>query len=317
MVIQQEWRALADETPSGFDRWDVVAEPDRDEAEWWAGAPSVCRGAGGEFWLALRMRTADAPLGLRGYEIRLLRSDDGIRFQAVHAIRREDVPIPGFERPALVRDPATGRFRLYGCSPIDGVWQIIRFDDADRPDRFVASSARTVIAPLARTATGPQPPTGYKDPFILHANDGWHCFTIGIQGCERTFHFVSPDGETWQPDGDPCQSLMGLCGWHTHAVRPASIVPLGLGYLFIYEGSDTRWPDPAYCIATGLGYTLDLRRVIDVTPDAPLLVSPTPGRLPVWRYSHWLWVGDELWAYAEVERPNGSHETRLYRLPRR
>ena len=41
---------------------------------------------------------------------------------------------------------------------------------------------------------------------------------------------------------------------------------------------------------------------VDLTPDGPLLISPTPGRLHTWRYSHWMWVKDELWAYAEVEK---------------
>ena len=91
---------------------------------------------------------------------------------------------------------------------------------------------------------------------------------------------------------------------------------MGVGYLFIYEGSDSRWPDPTYNIATGLAFTFDLHRVIDLTPDEPLLVSTTPGRLHVWRYSHWMWVDDELWVYAEVEKTNGAHEIRLFRLPR-
>ena len=312
--------------PSKFETWDVVAVPDRDEAEWWAGAPSVTRGDDGTFWLAARMRTADAPLGLRGYEIRLFRSEDGVRFEQAHAICREDVPIPGFERPALLRDPRTGAFKLYGCGPLDGPWCIFKFDDAERPDRFVASSAKTVIAPLPGGGPGERPvgaytraahtPQGYKDPFLLHAEGAYHCYVIGSLRSERLFHWRSEDGEVWAPVGDRSQSIMDLAGWHTFAVRPASVVPAGVGYLFVYEGSDTRWDDASYNIATGLGYTFDLHHVVDLTPDAPLLVSPTPGRLAVWRYSHWMWVGDELWVYAEVEKENGAHEIRLFRLAR-
>ena len=312
--------------PARFERWDVVAVPDVDEAEWWAGAPSVARDDDGAFWMAARMRTADAPLGLRGYKIRIFYSDDGIHFSRVHAIRREDVPIPGFERPALLRDPHSGQFKLYGCGPLDGPWCIFKFDDAERPDRFVASTARKVIAPLpgsgardrpvGRYTRGAHTPLGFKDPFILYAEGAYHCFVIGILGAERLFHFRSQDGEAWEPVDSPSKPVMDLAGWHTFAVRPASVLPLGVGYLFIYEGSDTRWDDASYNIATGLGFTFDLDHVVDLTPDAPLLVSPTPGRLHVWRYSHWMWVDDELWAYAEVEKGNGAHEIRLFRLPR-
>jgi hypothetical protein len=74
------------------------------------------------------MRTADSPRGLRGYEIRILRSDDGIHFERAHRLRREDVPIPGFERPALLIDPMTSRFKLYACGPWQsGPWSRARF----------------------------------------------------------------------------------------------------------------------------------------------------------------------------------------------
>lgn len=298
-----------------FDQWEVAAEPDRDAPEWWAGAPSVVRDQDGAFWMAARMRTAEAPLGLRGYEIRIYRSDDGVRFQPVHSIRREDVPIAGFERPALVCVPTSGTFRLYCCGPIDGRWCIVRFDDAHLPDRFKPSSARPVITPVAPSPAGPSLPTGYKDPVVFWAEGRWHCFVIGILGLEQTFHFVSENGEQWQPYGHPARTVLPLAGWHDYAVRPASVLPTGAGWLFIYEGSSTAWDDPAYNIATGLAYTLDLANVTDLTPSKPLLVSPTPGRLHVWRYSQWLRVGDRIHVYAEVEKHNGAHEIRVFRLP--
>lgn len=289
----------------------MAARPDRDEAEWWAGAPSVTRDDDGVFWMAARMRTADAPLGLRGYEIRIYRSDDGMDFEAVHSIRREDVPVPGFERPALLRNPAAGRFMLFACSPLDRVWQIVRFDDADRPDRFLPDTARSVIGPL-----GDGLPVGYKDPFIIEVEGRLHCYVIGITDHERAYHFVGDGGDAWEPVGSPARPILDLGGWHTHAVRPACVLPLGPGWLFIYEGSAAEWPDPAYNIATGLGYTMDLHDVMDLTPNAPALKSPTPGRLAAWRYSHWMWVDDEIRVYAEVECANGAHEIRVFRIPK-
>ncbi len=94
---------------SRFDAYQVVLEPDEDTPEWWAGAPSVARADDGTFYLACRMREGTSPRGRRGYEVRILRSRDGVAFEPVHAIPREAVPIPGFERPALVRDAQTGK----------------------------------------------------------------------------------------------------------------------------------------------------------------------------------------------------------------
>ncbi len=308
--------AIAGRIPDLFRQWQVVAEPDRDAPEWWAGAPSVVRDEKGVFWMALRMRTAEGQLGQRGYEIRILRSDDGVHFVKVHSIKREQIPTTGFERPALLIDPHTRKFKLYACGPLTADWCIFKFADADSPDQFDPATVKPVIEAIPSYPQGVPYPTAYKDPFILYAQGAYHCYVIGVLRSERIFHFTSEDGEHWQPVGHPSESLLPLAGWHSFYVRPACVLPVGVGYLFIYEGSSVQWEDPVYNIATGLGFTFDLHHVIDLTPDAPLLVSPTPGRLHVWRYSHWLWVEEELWVYAEVEKSNGAHETRLFRLPR-
>lgn len=300
-----------------FERYQVILEPDRPEADWWAGAPSVVRDPSGVFWLACRMRTAEGPLGLRGYEIRILRSTDGIRFQQVHSIRREQVPIPGFERPSMLIDPKTGKFKLYGCGPWKGgPWSIIRFEDAADPTRFVASSAEPVIRPQPKGGPRDLPVEGYKDPVVLYAEGAYHAYVIGQhRGLERTYHFRSVDGIAWEPAGNAYRSIMDLSGWHDFFIRPASVLPLGLGYLFIYEGSSVEWYDPVYNVATGVGFTFDLHHIIDLTPDAPLFVSTTPSKnYRTWRYSHWMRVGDELWAYAEVARPDMANEIRLFRV---
>jgi hypothetical protein len=308
---------LLGDIPARLRAYDVILEPDQNEPEWWAGAPSVVRDKSGTFWLACRMRTADSPRGLRGYEIRILRSDDGLHFEKAHSIRREDVPIPGFERPALLLDCATGRFKLYACGPWQsGPWSIVKFADADSPTEFEPASAKIVIKPPAKVHDRDVAVSGYKDPFVIHAQGRYHCYVIGVmRRTERIYHFASDDGERWQSVGSSYQSIMDLTGWHDFYVRPASVVPVGVGYLFIYEGSNCDWYDPVYNIATGLGFTFDLHRITDLTPETPLVVSTTSSEhFHTWRYSHWMWVEGELWAYAEVARPNESNEIRLFRL---
>jgi hypothetical protein len=321
---QSSWTGAAPEVtgpygllPGKFTEYQVVLEPDKNEPEWWAGAPSVARDRQGVFWMAARMRTADAPYGLRGYEVRILRSQDGVKFEVAHRIRREDVPIPGFERPALLIDPRTGLFKLYACGPWQGgPWTVIKFDDVKDPRQFQASTAKPVIAPRKKVLPRDTPVEGYKDPVILYAEGAFHAYLIGQhRGLERVYHFRSADGEAWEPVGNPYESIMRLDGWHDFFVRPASVLPLPFGYLFVYEGSNVKWYDPVYNIATGLGFTFDLHHVFDLTPGSPLLVSTTPSPLfRTWRYSHWMMVDGEVWVYAEVARPNMSNEIRLFRL---
>mgnify|MGYP006095167921 CR=1 FL=1 len=63
---------------------------------------------------------------------RILKSKDEINFKKHYAIYRESVPILGFERPALLIDFKTKKFKLYACEPWQKVpWSIIKFDDVD------------------------------------------------------------------------------------------------------------------------------------------------------------------------------------------
>ena len=303
--------------PGKFQEFQTILKPDQEEPEWWAGAPSVVRDPTGVFWMACRMRTAESPRGLRGYEIRILRSEDGITFEKVHTIHRDQVPIPGFERPALLIDPVTQKFKLYGCGPWhEGPWCILKWQDADSPAQIDPASARPVIQPISKTYERDVIPIEYKDPVIIRAEGVYHCYVIGyLRRNERIYHFSSKEGERWEPVGSPYESVMELSGWHDFFVRPASVLPLGFGYLFVYEGSNVKWYDPVYNIATGLGFTFDLHRIQDLTPSAPFAVSSTPNPFfSTFRYSHWMKVGEEVWVYAEVACPNQTNEVRLFRL---
>jgi len=301
---------------SRFAEYATVLKPEKNAAEYWAGAPSVVLDDDGIFWMAARMRSPEHPRGLRGYEIRILRSEDGINFEKVHEIRRAQVPIPGFERPALLIDPETRKFKLYACGPWqEGPWSIIKFDDVYDPTLFDAKTAKPVIQAPEKKYDRDVSVLEYKDPFIIHANGSYHCYVTGyIRRNERLFHYSSNDGESWESVGDVNEPIMDLSGWHNFFVRPASVVPVGVGYLFIYEGSSTTWYDPVYNVVTGLAFTFDLHNIIDLTPDAPIVTSSTPGQFYTWRYSHWMIVGKELYVYAEVANPNQSHEIRLFRI---
>ena len=108
---------------------------------------------------------------------------------------------------------------------------------------------------------------------------------------------------------------MDLSGWHNFFIRPAAVLPLGVGYLFVYEGSSTQWYDPVYNLGTGFGFTFDMHNITDLTIASPIAISTTPSNFYTWRYSDWLWVDGEIWIYAEVSNENNSNEIRLFRVP--
>ena len=182
---------------SAMARYRVILEPDEDTPEWWAGAPSVVRSDDGTFYMAARMREGRSPRGRRGYEIRILKSTDGQHFEPINHILRQDAGVPVFERPALLRDPHTGKFKLYGCSGLERGWAILKFDDVQDPADFRAETARPVLR-ASYPDDGFVHVTGYKDPFIFWQGDRWHMFVIGTDRVERIHHFTSKDGEAWE-----------------------------------------------------------------------------------------------------------------------
>lgn len=287
----------------------VVLQPDEDTPEWWAGAPSVTRGPDGSFYLAARMREGNSPKGRRGYEIRILKSADGKEFKPVARLTREAARVPGFERPSIVFDPKSGRFRLYGCAGLENGWAIITFDEVTDPAEFNGETAAILLTGDTLN-DGTARVHGYKDPFVFRDDSGlWHMFVIGTDFVERIHHFASEDGYEWWRKNP--ETVLENAGWHNFFTRPACVLPLQVGFLLVYEGSDYRWHDPVYNIATGLAYSIDLEHFHDLTPDTPLLRSSTPGDYHTWRYSHWLSVGKEVYVYFEATRPNNTNEIRM------
>ncbi|MHA1682147.1 MAG: hypothetical protein ACTSUE_14510 [Promethearchaeota archaeon] len=307
--------------PAFLENYKTVLEPDKDQRDWWAGAPSILKVDGGnQFIMAARMREADAPRGRRGYEIRLLDSNDGINFKKIFGITKEQAGIRGFERPSIVQDPVSGNFRLYGCGEMEQGWGIWKLDDVDAISELDPKTLQVVLGPEIpeREQGGASEHHAtfrrqYKDPFITRLKERWHMFVIGFDRVERTYHFKSDEGITWEQVGN--HPIMDNVGWHNFFTRPACILPMKIGYILVYEGSNVNWRDPGYNIATGLAYSEDLLHFRDLTPDAPLLKSSTPGEYHTWRYSHWLEHHGEILVYFEAAKKNGSNEIRVARLP--
>lgn len=113
---------------------------------------------------------------------------------------------------------------------------------------------------------------------ISYTGPSAQTFDIVPQNTERLAPFTSDIGSI----GSPC--------------RPADL-PAGAA------------ADPSETGATKR--TLSRLRRIDMPSTLRSLDCPEPAsafgeHFHTWRYSHWLWVGNELWAYAEVAKPNAN-----------
>src|SRR5690349_17186456 len=170
----------------------VVIAPPAPGLGYWAGAPSAAPGDDGNY-LACRMRR---PIGAgRGYAIAVARSTDGVHFETLTTVGRDEVGAESLERPELVRD-RSGRWRLYLSCATPGTkhWRI-ELLEAAHPAEFDAARRLVVLPGDART--------GVKDP-VIRLNGSWQLWAC----CH--------------PLGDPAEADQMVTDYATSSDGPAS-----------------------------------------------------------------------------------------------
>jgi len=278
----------------------VVIAPPGDGAGFWAGAPSAALGDDG-IYLAYRLRR---PLAAgRGYAIAVARSADGVRFQTLTTIRREEAGADSLERPRLVRD-RSGRWRLYLSCATPGTkhWQI-ELMEAGHPAEFDLSKRVVVLPGDAKT--------GVKDPVIHHQNGTWQlwvcCHPLADPGEADqmvTEYATSTDGYDWTWHGTALSGRPGY--WDSRGTRISAVWRDGNQIVAFYDGraSAAENYEERTGVATGTGPTA----LVAVGAD-PAAESPYAGR--GLRYLDILVLPDGgRRLYYEMTRPDGAHELR-------
>ncbi|RAY16161.1 hypothetical protein DPM19_04355 [Actinomadura craniellae] len=196
----------------------TVIAPPEDGPGNWAGAPSACL-SDGMFYLAYRLRR---PLGEgRGHAVVVARSADGIRFDPLVTITKEEMGTESLERPALARTE-DGAWRLYLSCATTGTkhWRV-ELLEADDPAGFDPRTARVVLPGSDRF--------GVKDPVIVHTGGKWHlwasCHPLDDpHATDRmvTDHATSADGLEWTWQGTVLSGRPGL--WDARGARVTAVV---------------------------------------------------------------------------------------------
>jgi len=287
----------------------VVVEPPEVTTGSWAGAPSAVL-VDGVYYLAYRLRL---PIGAgRGYVNVVAKSDDGVSFEPIAEVRREEFDSDSLERPALLRAP-DGRWRLYVSVATPGTkhWRVVLLE-ADTPEKLPLATPRTVL-PGDETV-------GVKDPVVVHAAGRWHlwasCHPLeSDEHADRmtTEYATSPDGVDWTWHGT---ALAGRPGeWDARGVRFASVVVTGENAVALYDGRATaeeNWEE-----VTGLAHGRlgddGLFTAFAADPRLPTRSPFAPGGL---RYVSVVPLRDGGHrVYYEGTRADGAHELRTELLP--
>lgn len=269
----------------------------------WAGAPSAIWSDG---WIYLCYRLRKPVADGRGYKVVVARSLDGVGFERLTSIHKDEVGAESLERSAIVRLP-TGGWRLYLSCATPGTldWHVDAID-TDSPDQFETGACVTVLAGDGRTA--------FKDPVVyVDAAGGWHmwvcCHPLDTPGCEdrmETRYASSADGLAWMVGKTVLSGRRGA--WDERGARITSVVP---GAFAFYDGrgtADQNWHETTGVALHGAD------GAFHAIGDDPWAWSPY-GRGAL-RYVSLLALPDGRHRlYFEAARPDGAHDLRTQVLP--
>jgi hypothetical protein len=278
----------------------VAIEPPGTEPGTWSGAPSAVRD-GDEIILAYRLRR---PIGQgRGYAVAIARSADGVHFETIQVITREEMDTESLERPALVQTPA-GTWRLYlSCATWGTQHWRVELLEAKSPDAFDARQ-RTVVLPGDAV-------TAVKDPVIINRDDAWHLWASvhpldDPASTDRmtTDYATSADGIDWTWHGHALTPRPGE--WDSRGVRVSAVRFTPGEIVAYYDGRASAAENYEERTGVAVGESPDALTAIGTVP-----VGAPPAGLGGLRYLTIVDLGDgrERWYY-ELTRPDGLHELR-------
>ncbi|MCW2867538.1 MAG: hypothetical protein JWR20_1726 [Marmoricola sp.] len=282
--------------PSLEDARVVVPAPGPGPGNWSGAASAVL--VDGTFYLTYRVRR---PLiEGRGVTTVVARSDDGLVFETVCEVHRDDFGAESFERPVVLQRP-DGGWRLYlSCAtPASKHWWVEALD-AGTPEEL-PTGRRTVVLPGDDTVA-------VKDPVVTVREGRWEMWLCehpltdpGQEDRMSTAYLTSDDGLAWTRQGTVLSPTPGT--WDARGARVTTVVshdPL----VVLYDGRATaedNWHEVTSVARGGADGVL--------RPDegAPVLRSPdSDGAL---RYAAAVPLPDGgTRFYLELARPDGAHD---------
>jgi hypothetical protein len=268
---------------------------------YWAGAPSAVLAEEG-IYLAYRLRR---PIGSgRGYAAALAFARDGVNFETLTLITKEEMDTESLERPELVRLP-NGRWRLYLSCATTGTkhWRV-EVAEAAHPAEFDALRFDVMLP-------GDVTKRAIKDPVIQRHDGIWHMWATihpladPLETDQMTTEYAtSADGLDWAWLGT------ALCGrpgeWDSRGTRVTAVRLAGESVTAYYDGRASAAEN--YEERTGVATGSDPAALVAMSsPGAgPAVSSPYQGG--GLRYLDLVDLPDgRTRLYYEMTQPDGSH----------
>ncbi len=298
----------------------AIREPLIQEPGYWVGAPSVLHTSSGEVLMSFRYRR---PRGEgRGYEARIARSVDGVKFDDIWSIHQEALETSSVERFALAETPHGYLLYLSYVDPKDRRWRI-DVVEAERPDQFDVSRRVPVFTPqdIGMEAA--------KDPVVVFSQGLYWMYVScasrvpdAVADTHQELHVsedvyttgrvlsqtglaVSRDGIHYDWLGLVLSPTPGA--WDAYAARVSSLLVTPDGVLALYDGGASV--DENYEEKSGLALVAGWDRLTKLSLSGPWWTAPHGSHSL--RYVAAIHVNQQHWLYYESARADGAHEIRL------
>ena len=297
------------------DAGEVIREPLDTGYGYWVGGHKVTWDEqDGVFVLFYRERT---PLEKgRGGRCAVAVSTDGVHFEDVWTANKDDFAASSIEVGHVVRDPASGEWRLYISYELASgrFWRIdvVRGPSLDALD---TQGRRTVLMPFDYGVRS------LKDPWVLFRDGAYHLFlagpaprerreisnTLQARSYEATLLARSADG-LYFPELEYVMTAPNTDTWHGRRARLNGAMPHDNGWLGFYDGGRTSFD--MYEEWCGLAWSADGIHFDRLEQAEPWVRSPA-GCV---RYVYPVETQDAWWFYYEYTRPDLSHDLRVSRV---
>ena len=279
----------------------VAIAPPGAGSGYWAGGPSAVAAEDGVY-LAYRLRR---PVGNgRGYAVALAFAPDGVNFETLAVIGKEELDTESLERPELVR-LLDGRWRLYLSCATTGTkhWRV-EVTDAAHPAEFDVRQ-REVVLP------GDVTKRAVKDPVIQHRDGKWHMWATIHPLADphetdqmTTEYATSSDGLEWTWHG---MALSGRPGeWDSRGTRVTAVQYDGQSITAYYDGRASAAEN--YEERTGVAIGADPAALIATSAPGAGPAAFSPYRGGGLRYMELVSMpGGRTRLYYEMTQADGSH----------
>lgn len=280
----------------------TIREAEGSGRGYWIGPPGVFFDEETEiFWLVYRRRK---PLPDRAHTLAIAKSTDGIHFTDVWSASKNQFPFPtvSLARSAILKDPETGKFKLYVNK--GEPFEVYKLDDVDDPADFDPATAQLV---LGRGAPGEWDERSVTYPWIAWIEDRYVMLYSSSGYCGLATSF---DGESWTKHPD--NPILEPGTWEKKGVGGGTIMFLPDYWVMYYDGS--KWGYYERGVYTGLAVWRPspppYGKPEKITVDGPLLQGIEP-YYDALRFLTSVTVQGKTFFYYESGTSDGSVDLRV------